>query len=186
MWRLSILEIDMTNKVFLSLGSNLDSRICNVQNCIHYLSDSKSIDVIKVSSLYETSPMYNLDQNDFINCVVEVQTSLKPLELLKETQSLEIKMGRNRNLHRNQPRKIDIDILTYNDEIIDDENLNIPHSSIKERKFVLIPLLELMGNISIPGGSEKIEDLIKDLDKNSDKISKCNYSINEKNLSYSS
>ena len=95
-------------------------------------------------------------------------------------------MGRNRNLDRNQPRKIDIDILTYNDEIIDDENLNIPHSSIKERKFVLIPLLELMGNISIPGGSEKIEDLIKDLDKNSDKISKCNYSINEKNLSYSS
>ena len=130
--------------------------------------------------------MYNLDQNDFINCVVEIQTSLKPLELLKETQSIEMEMGRNRNLDRNQPRKIDIDILTYNDEIIGEKNLDIPHPGIKERKFVLVPLLELMGNISIPGYSAKIEDLIKDLDKNGDKISKCNYSINEKNLSYSS
>ena len=176
----------MINKVFLSLGSNLDSRRCNVQNCIQYLSDSKSIYIIKASSLYETSPMYNLDQNDFINCVVEIQTSLKPLELLKETQSIEMEMGRNRNLDRNQPRKIDIDILTYNDEIIGEKNLDIPHPGIKERKFVLVPLLELMGNISIPGYSVKIEDLIKDLDKNGDKIRKCNYNINEKNLSYSS
>tara|TARA_Y100001970_G_C14005892_1_gene735823 strand:+ start:432 stop:959 length:528 start_codon:yes stop_codon:yes gene_type:complete len=173
-------------KVLLSLGSNLDSRKCNIQNCIEHLNNFKDIDVIRLSSLYESSPMYNLDQNDFINCVVEIQTSLKPLELLKETQLIEIKMGRNRNLDRNQPRKIDIDILTYNDEIIAEENLNIPHGGIKERKFVLVPLLELVGNMSIPGYSEKIEDLIKDLDKNSDKIKKCNYSINEKNLSYSS
>jgi len=174
------------NKVLLSLGSNLNSRKCNIQNCIEHLNDSKDIDVIRVSSLYETSPMYNLDQNDFINCIVEIQASLKPLDLLKETQSIEMKMGRNRNLDRNQARKIDIDILTYNNEIIGEKNLNIPHPSIKERKFVLVPLLELMGNISIPGYSKKIEDLIEDLDKNSDKIKKCNYNINEKNLSYSS
>ena len=141
---------------------------------------------MRVSSLYETSPMYNLDQNDFINCVAEIQTCLRPLELLEETQSIEMEMGRNRNLDRNQPRKIDIDILTYNDEIIGEKNLDIPHPSIKERKFVLVPLLELMGSISIPGYSEKIEDLIKNLDKNGDKIRKCNYNINEKNLSYSS
>ena len=174
------------SKVLLSLGANLNSRKCNIQDCIEYLNHFKNIDVVRVSSLYETSPMYKLDQSDFINCVVEIQTSLKPLELLKETQSIEIKMGRNRNLDRNQPRKIDIDILTYNNEIIGEENLSIPHPGIKERKFVLVPLLELKGNISIPGYSRKIEDLIVDLDKNSDKIRKCNYKVNEKNLSYSS
>jgi len=176
----------MNNKSLLSLGSNLDSRQHNIKNCIQHLNNSKSINVIRVSSLYETSPMYNLDQNDFINCVIEIKTYLKPLDLLKETQSIEMKMRRDRSLDRNQPRKIDIDILTYNDKIISDEGLSIPHSGIKERKFVLIPLLELKGNISIPGHSQKIEDLIEDLDKNSDKIRKCNYKINEKNLSYSS
>ena len=139
-----------------------------------------------MSSLYETSPMYNLEQDDFINCVIEVETSLKPLELLEETQSIEKKMGRQNFSERNQPRKIDIDILTYNDEIINDENLKIPHPGIHDRKFVLVPLFELKGNISIPGYAEKIEDLIEDLDENSDKIRKCNYQINEKNLSYSS
>ena len=173
-------------RVLLSLGSNLDSRKRNIRNCIEHLNDSKNIDVVRASSLYETSPMYNLNQSNFINCVIEVETSLKPLDLLKETQAIEMKMGRGKKLNRNQPRKIDIDILTYNNEIISEENLKIPHLSIKERKFVLVPLLELKGNISIPGHCEKIEDLIEDLDKNSDKIRKCNYSINEKNLSYSS
>ena len=176
----------MINKVFLSLGSNLDSRKQNVKNCIEHLNQSKNINLIKVSSFYETSPMYNLDQNDFINCVVEVATSLKPLELLKETQSIEMQVGRDKNLDINQPRKIDIDILTYNKEIIKEENLKVPHPGISERKFVLIPLLELKGNLSIPGYTKKVEDLIEDLHKNSDKISRCNYQINEKNLSYSS
>ena len=69
---------------------------------------------------------------------------------------------------------------------IKEKNLKVPHPRISERKFVLIPLLELKGNISVPGDTKKIEDLIKDLDENSDKIRKCNYQINEKNLSYSS
>ena len=176
----------MNNKSFLSLGSNLDSRKNNIEKCIELLNDSKSINVVLVSHLYESSPMYNLDQNDFINCVIEVETYLKPLELIRQTQSIEVKMGRDRSLDRNQPRKIDIDILTYNREIIIEKKLKIPHPGIKERKFVLIPLFELKGNISIPGHCEKIEDLIENLDKNSDKIRKCNYSINEKNLSYSS
>ena len=176
----------MVNKALLSLGSNLASRKHNIESCIEYLEGSKNIDVIRISSLYKTSPMYNLDQDDFINCVVEVRTSLKPLELLGETQSIEIKMGRDRNLDRNQPRKIDIDILTYNDEIIDEKNLKVPHPKIRERKFVIVPLMELKGNIRIPGYSQNIEELIKSLNKNSDKIKRCNYTINEKNLSYSS
>ena len=176
----------MINKAFLSLGSNLDSRKQNIKNCIKHLNQNKNINLIKVSSFHETSPMYNLNQNDFINCVIEVETFLKPLELLEHTQLIEKKIGRKRISNRNGPRKIDIDILTYNDEIVDRENLKIPHPEIGERKFVLIPLFEIKGNVSIPGYSEKIEDLIKNLDSNSDKIRKCNYRINEKNISYSS
>ena len=159
MLKLNILGI--MNKSLLSLGSNLDSRIHNIKNCIEYLNQNKNMNVIKVSSFYETSPMYNLNQESFINCVVKIETSLKPLQLIKQTQSIEKKIGKKVVLDRNQPRKIDIDILTYNDEIVDEENLKIPHPRIGERKFVLIPLFELVGNISIPGCSEKIEDLIK-------------------------
>ena len=181
-----MIVILMMHRVLLSLGSNLNFRKKNIERAIKYLNRSRYMNVIHISSLYETSPMYNSNQEDFINCAIEIQTSLTPLELLDQTQIIEKKIGRNRNLNRNQPRKIDIDILTYNDEIVDRENLKIPHPKIGERKFVLIPLFEIKGNISIPGYSKKIEDLIKNLDSNSDKIRKCNYRINEKNISYSS
>ena len=176
----------MLNNSLLSLGTNLCNRKENIENCLQYLNKSKNINIIGVSSLYETSPMYNLNQKDFINCVIEVKTSLKPLELLEYTQLVETKMGRTTKLIRNQPRKIDVDILTYSSKIVNQQNLEVPHPRISERKFVLIPLFELKGNIAIPGYAEKIEDLIKDLNKNSDKIRKCNYKINEENLSYSS
>ena len=174
------------NKVLLSLGSNLENRKENIEDCIEYLNHSEDINVIAISPLYETSPMYNLNQKDFINCVVEIETLLKPLELLKYDQLVEKNMGRSRKVVRNQPRKIDVDMLTYNDEIINEENLKVPHPKIRERKFVLVPLMELKGNIRIPGYSQNIEELIKSLNKNSDKIKRCNYTINEKNLSYSS
>ena len=176
----------MLNKSLLSLGSNLCNRKENIENCLRRLNKTKNINIIGISSLYETSPMYNSDQKDFINCVIEVETSLRPLELLEYTQLVEMKMGRTTKLVRNQPRKIDVDILTYSSKIVNQQNLEVPHPRISERKFVLIPLFELKGNIAIPGYAEKIEDLIKDLNKNSDKIRKCNYKINEENLSYSS
>ena len=176
----------MLNKSLLSLGSNLCNRKENIENCLRRLNKTKNINIIGISSLYETSPMYNSDQKDFINCVIEVETSLRPLELLEYTQLVETKMGRTTKLVRNQPRKIDVDILTYSSKIVNQQNLEVPHPRISERKFVLIPLFELKGNIAIPGYAEKIEDLIKDLSKNSDKIRKCNYKINEENLSYSS
>ena len=173
------------NNVLISLGSNLGNREMNIQYCVDFFNSSKNINVIGISSLYETSPMYNSNQKDFINCVIEIETSLKPLQLLKHSQSIEKDMGRVRSLIRNQPRKIDIDILTYNNEIVNEKKLKIPHPRISERKFVLNPLFELKGNISIPGNIKKIEDLIKELDKNSDKIRQCKHKINEENLSYS-
>ena len=175
------------NSVTISLGSNLGKRKKNIQECIKYLQNLKEFHLIDVSSLYETSPMYNPNQQEFINCVLDCETTLKPLELLDMTQLIEIKMGRDKSSsQRNQPRKIDIDILTYNNEIIKENRLVIPHPLIAERKFVLIPLFELKGNILIPGYFKKIEDLIKQLNENSDKIRQCNYRINEEDIPYSS
>ena len=178
--------LPVMRKVLLSLGSNLGCRKENLRTCISQLEDSKTVNILGVSSLYESSPMYNLYQSDFINCVVEVETCLKSLELLAYMQLIEKNIGRKENLDRNQARKIDIDILTYGNEAINQKGLIIPHPRIRERKFVLVPLFELKGNISMPGYVEKIEDLIKELDKNSDKIRLCKNKINEKNLSYSS
>ena len=175
------------NRVTISLGSNLGKRKNNIKECIKYLQNLKEFHLIDVSSLYETSPMYNRNQQEFINCVLDCETTLKPLELLDMTLLIEIKMGRDKSSsQRNQPRKIDIDILTYNNEIIKENRLVIPHPLIAERKFVLIPLFELKGNILIPGHFKKIEDLIKQLNENSDKIRQCNYRINEKDIPYSS
>ena len=179
-------NISKINKALFSLGSNLGSRKINLQSCIASINNCKNIKVVGISSLYESSPMYNSNQEDFINCVIEIETSLKPMELLKYNQSIEKIMGRDMSIARNQPRKIDIDILTYNNEIVNEQNLQIPHPRMTERKFVLNPLFELKGSLSIPGHNKKIEDLIKELDKKSDKIRQCKHKINEKDLSYSS
>ena len=110
----------MVKVSLLSLGSNLGNRKKNIQNCIHSINNCKNIKVVGVSSLYESSPMYNLNQQDYINCVIEIETTLRPLKLLKNNQLIEKNMGRVRSLARNQPRTIDIDILTYNSEIINE------------------------------------------------------------------
>ena len=179
-------NISKINNTLISLGSNLGSRKKNIQNCIDYINNCKNIKVVGISSLYESSPMYNQNQEDFINCVIEIETSLKPLQLLKYNQMVEKNMGRERSPAINRPRKIDIDILTYNNEIVNEKKLQIPHPRMNERKFVLYPLFELKGNMSIPGNQKKTEDLIKELDKKSDKIRQCKHKINEKDLSYSS
>lgn len=174
-----------SKKVLLSLGSNISPRKERIMSCIKLIKNTDNIYLIGSSSLYETSPMYNFDQKKFINCVVEIETTIEPHTLLKVTQSLEFELGRTKNSKRNQPRKIDIDILLYGEESIESEALRIPHLGIFDRKFVLVPIFELKGNISMPGSGKKIKDLITDLRKKCDKIRKCKYNINEKDISYS-
>jgi len=158
------------HKSFLSLGSNLGNRTKNLQNCIQNLNDSVNIEVVRTSSMYKTSPMYNLEQNNFVNCVIEIETSFSPFDLLNYSQSVEKIMGREEGSKRNQPRKIDIDILTYGDEKIQDKILTIPHPKISDRKFVLTPLIELDGNYTVPGFSFNIKEMLKKIEKNNDKI----------------
>jgi len=130
------------NIVYLSLGSNLGDKINNLQNAIN-LIDSKVGDVLLISSLYKTKADGFVGE-DFLNCCLSIRTSMEPKILIKELINIESKNGRsrsNRNIY--ESRSIDIDILFYEDKIINQNNLTIPHPHMHKRNFVIKPLLEI-------------------------------------------
>ncbi len=127
-------------KVFLSLGSNVGNRIGNILKAIDLLRGLGEIR--KVSTVYESEPWGVSDQPPFLNCVVLMETSLLPEELLGELKKIERIVGRKERF-RWGPREIDIDILLYDDEVVELPNLSIPHPHMTDRDFVLYPLLEL-------------------------------------------
>ena len=131
---------------YLGLGSNIGDRISNIKDAINRLDKSDGICMKKASSLYETEPVGYVDQPDFINCVVEIETELDPYQLLDVVQNIEKKMGRTRNL-RWGPRIIDIDILLFDDIKVKTDVLEIPHPRMMERSFVMVPLSEIASEI---------------------------------------
>lgn len=135
--------------VYLSLGSNLGSREQNLTSAVQELG--RILSKIRCSSIYETRPMYVEEQPKFLNMVVAGLCSLQPPELLQHILALELQMGRDRsNYTPKGPRIIDIDILLYGRRIIKQEDLRIPHPHMKERQFVLTPLLELEPDVQDP------------------------------------
>lgn len=128
-------------KVFLSLGSNLEEREKNIQKALEELKNN-SINILKISANYETEPEGYIDQPKFINAAAEIETDLKPLDLLKTLKNIEKKLGR-KDTFKWGPRIIDIDILTYGDISVQEKELTIPHPLLKTRKFVLEPLKEI-------------------------------------------
>ncbi|MBC1471320.1 2-amino-4-hydroxy-6-hydroxymethyldihydropteridine diphosphokinase [Listeria seeligeri] len=129
-------------KAFLSIGTNIGERLDNLNNAVSGLAAVEQIKIINVSSVYETDAVGYEDQAAFLNIVVEIETSLAPVELLDFCLALELELGRVR-LFKWGPRLIDIDILLYEDVKLDTEKLKIPHPYMKERAFVMIPLIEI-------------------------------------------
>jgi 2-amino-4-hydroxy-6-hydroxymethyldihydropteridine diphosphokinase len=127
--------------IYLLLGSNLGEKKENLINAIKLL-DSYQIKVVKRSSLYETAAWGKTDQASFFNQVIQIETLLEPQLLLNTILSIEIKLGRVRKEHWGA-RLIDIDILYFNNIIIDTPDLKIPHPGIPSRRFTLIPLVEI-------------------------------------------
>lgn len=132
---------------YIALGSNVGDRISMIEQACKEM-DSRGIKVKRTSSLWETEPMYVLDQDRFVNGACEVETDLEPLPLLDQLQDIEKSMGRRKLIDKG-PRNIDLDILLYEDEKVDHERLKIPHIGIVEREFVLRPLAELIPHKSI-------------------------------------
>jgi 2-amino-4-hydroxy-6-hydroxymethyldihydropteridine diphosphokinase len=136
---------------FLALGSNLGDRLGNLQQAVNLLAAREMVEVLRSSRVYETEPV-GPPQPDYLNAVIEIETTLLPRALLEVCLGVERDMGRERK-ERWGPRVIDIDVLTYGQEEIREPGLEIPHPRMHERAFVLAPLLELTADPSLPDGS---------------------------------
>ncbi|KAL8977591.1 MAG: hypothetical protein Q9205_006639, partial [Flavoplaca limonia] len=136
------------NKVYIALGSNIGDRTGTIEQACKEMA-LRGLRVRRTSSLYETEPMYKTDQPSFINGACEIETRLSPLELLDQLKDIEATLGRVKTV-RNGPRTVDLDILLYNNEVIDVERLQIPHPRISERVFVLKPLCDLIPHSFLP------------------------------------
>ena len=153
------------HKAYLSIGSNIGDKKENLLKAIENIGKIEDTEVIKVSTILETEPFGVVDQDDFLNACLEIKTLLTPQELLKELLGIEEKMGRVR-IKKWGPRIIDIDILLYDKEVIEDDNLAVPHPWMCERSFVLDPLCEIAPNIIHPLKRESIFNLKRKLDSN--------------------
>ncbi|MDG7008282.1 MAG: 2-amino-4-hydroxy-6-hydroxymethyldihydropteridine diphosphokinase [Nitrososphaerota archaeon] len=141
----------------IALGSNLGDREDSLRRAIVMVGRQMSL--IKMSSVYETEPMYYESQSWFLNCVASVETNLEPRELLERLQAIEREMGRQRS-KRYGPRYIDLDILFYGDEIVSEPGLEIPHPKIAERPFVLVPLNEIRPELVHPVLKKSVSELL--------------------------
>lgn len=160
----TIVQLDGVHTVYLAFGSNLGHQLNNINQAIKELNDHKSIKVLQTSSLYKSKPMYYLDQGDFINGCLKIETSLTPHELLKVLKSIEYESLQRVKHFDNGPRSIDLDILLYDSIILNDPDLNIPHIRMIERNFVLYPLCDLLPPTFIhPVTAEPIHDHLRQL-----------------------
>lgn len=161
-------------KVYVGFGSNLNDKKKNLELALKELS--KVIKVNKVSSLYESEPWGYKKQDNFYNAVIELETDLEPLKLLALLKGIEVKIGRKRT-KRWRPRVVDLDILLYGSEIVDLPRLKIPHTRLRNRIFVLLPLLELASELVDPINQKKFSDYLDDLNSESKplKIASFNY-----------
>jgi 2-amino-4-hydroxy-6-hydroxymethyldihydropteridine diphosphokinase len=134
--------------IYLSLGSNLGDRAANLERAIAGLSQI-GVGALRRSSIYETEPVDFLAQPWFLNCVVEAETSLAPRQLLEELQAIERSFGSKKVIPRG-PRIIDLDILFYGEDVIQEDRVEIPHPRLADRRFVLVPLAELAPELRHP------------------------------------
>jgi 2-amino-4-hydroxy-6-hydroxymethyldihydropteridine diphosphokinase len=137
------------NTAFISLGSNMGDRYQYLRQAIDLLSSDSKIELVNASSVYETDPVGYEEQDLFLNMVIELRTDLLSEELLAVCNRIEQRLGRKREIKWG-PRTIDLDILLYNQENIETEKLVVPHPRMRERAFVMVPLLEICPNIRIP------------------------------------
>lgn len=141
------MDIKLQNIAYLLLGTNLGDRIINLKNAIEKIELNSK--VLQLSKIYTTAAWGLEDQDDFLNQVLQIETSLNPYELLEKVLGIEVELGRER-LVKWGSRIIDIDVLYFNNEIIESPKLIVPHPQIQNRRFTLIPLVELNPNYLHP------------------------------------
>ena len=138
-------------RAFVGLGANLGDREATLRRAVELLGAEPDVDVVALSTLRETDPVGYLDQPRFLNGAAEVDTALGPRELLERLLEVERALGRERTGPRFGPRTVDLDLLLYGGQEIDEPGLHVPHPRLHERRFALEPLAELDPALAVPG-----------------------------------
>jgi 2-amino-4-hydroxy-6-hydroxymethyldihydropteridine diphosphokinase len=160
---------DLMGGIYLGVGSNMGDRFHSILTAKNFLSLSPKIKILNLSPIYETSPYGVENQSTFLNAVIEISSSLSAFELLDTIKEIEKKIGRTEGF-RWGPRIIDIDILIFRDEVINEPNLTIPHLEINKRLFVIAPLYFMKPNLTIKTLSKNVEELYIDLKSSNQKV----------------
>jgi 2-amino-4-hydroxy-6-hydroxymethyldihydropteridine diphosphokinase len=147
--------------VYLGLGSNVGNRQENLKKALGYLEQRMRLTA--KSSVYETEPVGNTDQPVFLNMVCEVKTTLPPESLLVLTKGIEKKLGRMPSHPKDSPRTMDIDILFYGDQVLNNPDLIIPHPRLSRRAFVLIPMNEIAPDFIDPATGRSISAMLNEI-----------------------
>ena len=151
------------SRAYVGLGANLGDREATLRRALDLLQAASDIDVVAVSALRETEPVGVLEQPRFLNGAAAVETTLSPRQLLDLLLHVERALGRVRDGQRWGPRVLDLDLLAYEDLLVDEPGLRVPHPRLHERRFALEPLVELDAELEIPGRG-RVSDLLAALD----------------------
>ena len=148
----------MNNIAYIGIGSNVGVQINKIDYAVELINDNSYCEVISVSSIYESEPYGEIDQEDFFNAVIKIKTLFEPKELFLFLKSVENQVGR-KVAAKWGPREIDLDILFYNDVIYSDAEIKIPHQDMLNRDFVLVPLNEIAPELIHPKLNKKISEI---------------------------
>ncbi len=153
--------------VYLSLGSNIGDRVGFIQQATSLLSSNENINIVSTSSFYESEPWQMDSENWFVNAVIQISTTLMPETLLAECQKIETFLGRKRQTGNPKytDRTIDIDIICYDNQILNTPELTIPHKYFHKRAFVLVPMLEIAEDFVHPVFGKTVEELFEDIEE---------------------
>lgn len=152
--------VRVKHKAYVGLGANLGDREGTIRRAVALLAATPGVEVLRVSALRETEPVGYADQPRFLNGAAALATELGPRDLLERLLAVELELGRVRGEGpRFGPRAIDLDLLLYGEEVVDEPGLTVPHPRLAERRFVLEPLHELDPALALPDG-RRVSELL--------------------------
>lgn len=154
----------MFHRIFIGIGSNLGNRRAHYHKALELIAALPKTRIVKLSSLYESEPLGDA-KNWYVNGVIEIETEFSPVQLLQRLQKIELEMGRKRTPDTKKwtSRKIDLDLLLFDNQTVDSRTLKVPHPELHNRRFVLLPLCELAPHLTHPRLGATIAELLATL-----------------------